>query len=478
MSNEIKTQVVVLGSGPGGYSAAFRAADLGLDVVLVEKYDSLGGVCLNVGCIPSKALLHIAKVIDDAKDMAAHGVTFGQPEIDLEKIRQWKDKDVVGKLTQGVGGMAKMRKVKTVTGYGKFTSDKTIEVEGKDGNTTITFENAIISCGSSVVDLPFIPNDDPRVIDSTGALELKDVPAEMLVLGGGIIGLEMGTVYSSLGSKVSVVEFADQLVPAADADIVKIYTKYNKPRFESVMLSTKVVAVDAKDDGLYVTFEGKNAPEGQVRYDKILVAVGRKPNGHLVAADKAGVNVDERGFINVSKEMRTNVPHIFAIGDVVGQPMLAHKAVHEAHCAAEVISGKKHEFDPRCIPSIAYTDPEMAWVGVTEREAKDQGLNIEVSNFPWSASGRAIASARTEGKTKLIFEKESGRILGGAIVGINAGELLGEVCLAIEMGADAEDIGLTIHAHPTLNESIGLAAEIFEGSITDLPNVKAVKKKK
>ena len=391
MSNEIKTQVVVLGSGPGGYSAAFRAADLGLDVVLVEKYDSLGGVCLNVGCIPSKALLHIAKVIDDAKDMAAHGVTFGQPEIDLEKIRQWKDKDVVGKLTQGVGGMAKMRKVKTVTGYGKFTSDKTIEVEGKDGNTTITFENAIISCGSSVVDLPFIPNDDPRVIDSTGALELKDVPAEMLVLGGGIIGLEMGTVYSSLGSKVSVVEFADQLVPAADADIVKIYTKYNKPRFESVMLSTKVVAVDAKDDGLYVTFEGKNAPEGQVRYDKILVAVGRKPNGHLVAADKAGVNVDERGFINVSKEMRTNVPHIFAIGDVVGQPMLAHKAVHEAHCAAEVISGKKHEFDPRCIPSIAYTDPEMAWVGVTEREAKDQGLNIEVSNFPWSASGRAIA---------------------------------------------------------------------------------------
>ena len=478
MSNEIKTQVVVLGSGPGGYSAAFRAADLGLDVVLVEKYDSLGGVCLNVGCIPSKALLHVAKVIDDAKDMEAHGVTFGKPEIDLEKIRQWKDKDVVGKLTQGVGGMAKMRKVKTVTGYGKFTSDKTIEVEGADGNTTVTFDNAIIACGSSVVDLPFIPNDDPRIIDSTGALELKDVPEEMLVLGGGIIGLEMGTVYSSLGSKVSVVEFADQLVPAADKDIVKIYTKYNKPRFESVMLSTKVVAVDAKDDGLYVTFEGKNAPEGQVRYDKILVAVGRKPNGHLVAADKAGVNVDERGFINVSKEMRTNVPHIFAIGDVVGQPMLAHKAVHEAHCAAEVISGKKHEFDPRCIPSIAYTDPEMAWVGVTEREAKEEGLNIEVANFPWSASGRAIASARTEGKTKLIFDKDSGRILGGALVGINAGELLGEICLAVEMGADAEDIGLTIHAHPTLNESIGLAAEIFEGSITDLPNQKAVKKKK
>ncbi|GLX81629.1 dihydrolipoyl dehydrogenase [Thalassotalea eurytherma] len=477
MSNEIKTQVVVLGSGPGGYSAAFRAADLGLDVVLVEKYSSLGGVCLNVGCIPSKALLHVAKVIDDAKDMAAHGVTFGQPEIDLEKIRQWKDKDVVGKLTQGVGGMAKMRKVKVVNGYGKFTSDKTIEVENADGNTTVTFDNAIIACGSSVVNLPFIPEDD-RIIDSTGALELKDVPGEMLVLGGGIIGLEMGTVYSSLGAKVSVVEFADQLVPAADADVVKIYTKYNKPRFESIMLSTKVVAVDAKDDGLYVTFEGKNAPEGQVRYDKILVAVGRKPNGHLVAADKAGVNVDERGFINVSKEMRTNVPHIFAIGDVVGQPMLAHKAVHEAHVAAEVISGKKHEFDPRCIPSIAYTDPEIAWVGVTESEAKEQGLNIEVANFPWSASGRAIASARTEGKTKLIFDKESGRILGGAIVGINAGEMLGEIGLAVEMGADGEDIGLTIHAHPTLNESIGLAAEVFEGSITDLPNAKAVKKKK
>lgn len=478
MSNEIKTQVVVLGSGPGGYSAAFRAADLGLDVVLIEKYNTLGGVCLNVGCIPSKALLHVAKVLDDAKDMASHGVTFGQPEIDLEKIRQWKDKEVVGKLTQGISGMAKMRKVKTVTGYGKFTSDKTIAVKLDDGTTTtVTFDNAIIACGSSVVNLPFIPEDD-RIIDSTGALELKDVPGEMLVLGGGIIGLEMGTVYSSLGANVSVVEFADQLVPAADADVVKIYTKYNKPRFKEVMLSTKVVAVDAKDDGLYVTFEGKNAPEGQVRYDKILVAVGRKPNGHLIAADKAGVNVDERGFINVSNELRTNVPHIFAIGDVVGQPMLAHKAVHEAHVAAEVIAGKKHVFEPRCIPSIAYTDPEIAWVGVTEREAKEQGLNFEVANFPWSASGRAIASARTEGKTKLIFDKDSGRVLGGAIVGINAGEMLGEIGLAVEMGADAEDVGLTIHAHPTLNESIGLAAEVFEGSITDLPNAKAVKKKK
>ncbi|WP_448553017.1 dihydrolipoyl dehydrogenase [Thalassotalea montiporae] len=477
MSNEIKTQVVVLGAGPGGYSAAFRAADLGLDVVLVESRKTLGGVCLNVGCIPSKALLHVAKVIDDAADMASHGVSFGKPEIDLDKIRSWKD-SVVAQLTGGLGGMAKQRKVTTVYGYGKFTSDKTIAVETEEGTKTISFDNAIIACGSSVVDLPFIPNDDPRVIDSTGALELKDIPEEMLVLGGGIIGLEMGTVYSSLGANVSVVEFADQLVPAADTDMVKIYTKHNKKRFKDIMLSTKVTAVEAKDDGLYVTFEGKNAPEGQVRYDKILVAVGRKPNGHLVAADKAGVNVDERGFINVSNELRTNVSNIFAIGDVVGQPMLAHKAVHEAHVAAEVIAGKKHVFEPRCIPSIAYTDPEIAWVGVTEGEAKEQGLNIEVANFPWAASGRAIASARTEGKTKLIFEKESGRVLGGAIVGINAGEMLGEICLAVEMGADAEDVALTIHAHPTLNESIGLAAEVFEGSITDLPNAKAVKKKK
>ena len=476
MSNDIKTQVVVLGAGPGGYSAAFRAADLGLDVVIVENRETLGGVCLNVGCIPSKALLHVAKVIDDAAAIASHGVTFGAPKIDLDKIRGWKE-SVVGQLTGGLSGMAKARKVTTVFGYGKFTSDKTVEVEGADGKTTITFDNAIIAAGSSVVNLPFVPTEDPRVIDSTGALELKDIPGEMLVLGGGIIGLEMGTVYRALGSNVSVVEFADQLVPAADKDIVQAYTKFNSKKF-NIMLSTKVVAVDAKDDGLYVTFEGKNAPKEQVRYDKILMAVGRKPNGHLVAADKAGVNVDERGFINVTNELRTNVAHIFAIGDVIGQPMLAHKAVHEGHCAAEVISGKKHTFEPRCIPSVAYTDPEMAWAGVTEREAKEQGLNVEVSNFPWAASGRAIASARTEGKTKMIFDKETGRVLGGAIVGINAGEMLGEICLAIEMGADAEDVGLTIHAHPTLNESIGLAAEIFEGSITDLPNAKALKKKK
>ncbi|WMO14599.1 dihydrolipoyl dehydrogenase [Pseudoalteromonas piscicida] len=474
MSNEIKTQVVVLGGGPGGYSAAFRAADLGLDVTLIESRDTLGGVCLNVGCIPSKALLHVAKVIDDAAEMASHGVSFGAPKIDLDKIRSWKE-SVIGQLTGGLGGMAKMRKVTVVNGYGKFTGSNTIAVEGADGAKTVTFDNAIIAAGSQPVSLPFIPEDE-RIIDSTGALELKDVPEKLLVLGGGIIGLEMGTVYRSLGSAIDVVEFADQLVPAADKDVIKIYQKYVKDKF-NVMLSTKVVAVEAKEDGIYVSFEGKQAPEGQVRYDKVLVAVGRTPNGKLIDADKAGVNVDERGFISTDKQMKTNVDHIFAIGDIVGQPMLAHKAVHEGHVAAEVISGKKHYFDPKCIPSIAYTDPEIAWVGVTEKEAKEQGLSIETAVFPWAASGRAIASARTEGSTKLIFDKESGRVIGGAMVGINAGEMLGEIGLAVEMGADGEDLALTIHAHPTLNESIGLAAEIFEGSITDLPNKKAVKKK-
>ncbi|TMP16057.1 dihydrolipoyl dehydrogenase [Pseudoalteromonas sp. S2721] len=474
MSNELKTQVVVLGGGPGGYSAAFRAADLGLEVTLVESRNTLGGVCLNVGCIPSKALLHVAKVIDDAAEMSSHGVTFGKPEIDLDKIRSWKE-SVIGQLTGGLDGMAKMRKVKVVNGYGKFTGSNTIAVEGTDGTTTITFDNAIIAAGSQPVNLPFIPEDD-RVIDSTGALELKDVPEKLLVLGGGIIGLEMGTVYRALGSEIDVVEFADQLVPAADKDVIKIYQKYVKNKF-NVMLSTKVVGVEAKEDGLYVSFEGKNAPADAVRYDKVLVAVGRTPNGKLVDADKAGVNVDERGFINVDKQLKTNVDHIFAIGDIVGQPMLAHKAVHEGHVAAEVISGQKHFFDPKCIPSIAYTDPEIAWVGVTEKEAKEQGLSIETAVFPWAASGRAIASARTEGQTKLIFDKDSGRVIGGAMVGINAGEMLGEIGLAVEMGADGEDLALTIHAHPTLNESIGLAAEIFEGSITDLPNKKAVKKK-
>ena len=473
--SEIKTQVVVLGAGPGGYSAAFRAADLGLDVVLVDANDTLGGVCLNVGCIPSKALLHVAKVIDDAKDMASHGVSFGEPQIDLDKVRKWKD-GVVGQLTKGLSGMAKMRKVKTVQGYGKFTGANTLAVEGKDGVTTVNFEQAIIGAGSEPVKLPFIPHDDPRVIDSTGALELESIPEHMLILGGGIIGLEMGTVYRALGAKISVVEFLDQLVPAADKDLVKAYTKFNKDNFDSIMLETKVTAVEAKKDGLYVTFEGKNAPAEPQKYDRLLVSVGRRPNGHLLDAAKAGVNVDERGFIAVDKQMRTNVPHIFAIGDVIGQPMLAHKAVHEGHVAAEVISGKKHYFDPRCIPSVAYTDPEIAWAGVTEKEAKEQGIQYEAATFPWAASGRAIASARTEGLTKLLMEKESGRIIGGAIVGINAGEMLGEICLAIEMGADAEDVALTVHAHPTLNESIGLAAEILEGSITDLPNPKAKKR--
>ncbi|NCP63830.1 MAG: dihydrolipoyl dehydrogenase [Paraglaciecola sp.] len=472
--SEIKTQLVVLGAGPGGYSAAFRAADLGIDTVIVDARDTLGGVCLNVGCIPSKALLHVAKVIDDAKEMAAHGISFGEPNIDLDKVRAWKD-SVVGQLTKGLSGMAKMRKVQFVQGYGKFTSSNTLEVQGKDGKTLISFENAIIAGGSEPVSLPFIPKDDPRVIDSTGALELSDVPEKMLVLGGGIIGLEMGTVYRALGSKIDVVEFLDQLVPAADKDIIKIYQKYVKDKF-NVMLETKVTAVEAKKDGLYVSFEGKQAPAEAVRYDKVLVAVGRRPNGKLVDADKAGVAVDERGFINVDKQLRTNVAHIYAIGDLVGQPMLAHKAVHEGHVAAEVIAGKKHYFDPKCIPSVAYTDPEIAWVGLTEKEAKEQGVSYETATFPWAASGRAIASGRTEGMTKLIFDKDSHRIIGGAIIGINAGEMLGEIGLAIEMGADAEDIALTIHAHPTLNESIGLAAEIYEGSITDLPNPKAKKK--
>lgn len=472
--SELKTQLVVIGAGPGGYSAAFRAADLGIETVLVDSRATLGGVCLNVGCIPSKALLHVAKVIDDSKDMASHGVSFGEPQIDLDKIRTWKD-SVVGQLTKGLSGMSKMRKVKHVQGTAKFTGANTLVVEGSKDVTSINFDNAIIAAGSEPVSLPFIPNDDPRVIDSTGALELADIPEKMLVLGGGIIGLEMGTVYRALGSQIDVVEFLDQLVPAADKDIIKVYQKYVKDKF-NVMLETKVTAVEAKDDGLYVSFEGKQAPAEPVRYDKVLVAVGRRPNGNKLDAEKAGVAVDERGFINVDKQMRTNVANIYAIGDLVGQPMLAHKAVHEGHVAAEVISGKKHYFDPKCIPSVAYTDPEIAWVGLTEKEAKEQGVNYEAATFPWAASGRAIASGRTEGQTKLIFDKDSGRVLGGAMVGINAGEMLGEIGLAVEMGADAEDVGLTIHAHPTLNESIGLAAEIFEGSITDLPNPKAKKK--
>ncbi|HFB66658.1 MAG TPA: dihydrolipoyl dehydrogenase [Aeromonadales bacterium] len=466
--SELQAQVVVLGSGPGGYSAAFRAADLGLNTVLVEKYAELGGVCLNVGCIPSKALLHTAKVIDEASSMATHGVKFDKPEIDIDKIRDYKE-TVVKQLNQGIAGMAKARKVTVVQGYGKFTGSNTLEVENNEGEkSTITFENAIIAAGSRIIDLPFLPEDE-RILNSTSALELKDVPDSMLCLGGGIIGLEMATVYRALGCKISVVEMFDQLIPAADKDVVKVLERKLKSEYEAIMLSTSVTKVEAKKDGLWVTFEGKNAPTEPLRFDKILSAVGRRPNGDLIDAEKAGVTVDERGFIYVDNQMRTNIPHIFAIGDIVGQPMLAHKATHEAHVAAEVIAGQKHFFEPLCIPSVAYTDPEIAWVGMTEKEAKEKGLKVKAGKFPWAASGRAIGVNRTEGFTKTLYDAESGRIVGAGIVGVNAGELISELALAIEMGCDAEDIALTIHPHPTLAESVGLSAEVFEGVCTDLP---------
>lgn len=474
MSTEIKTQVVVLGAGPAGYSAAFRCADLGLETVLVERYETLGGVCLNVGCIPSKALLHVAKVIEEAKALAAHGIVFGEPKTDIDKVRLWKEK-VIGQLTTGLAGMAKGRKVKVVNGLGKFTGANTLVVEGGKETTTINFENAIVAAGSRLIQLPFIPHDDSRIWDSTDALQLTKVPKRMLVMGGGIIGLEMGTVYHVLGSEIDVVEMFDQVIPAADKDIVKLFTKQISKKF-NLMLETKVTAVEAKEDGIYVTMEGKKAPATPQCYDAVLVAIGRVPNGKLIDAGKAGVEVDERGFIHTDKQMRTNVPHIYAIGDIVGQPMLAHKGVHEGHVAAEVISGLKHYFDPKVIPSIAYTEPEVAWVGLTEKEAKEKSISYEVATFPWAGSGRAIASDCSEGITKLIFDKETHRVIGGAVVGVNGGELLGEIALAIEMGCDAEDIALTIHAHPTLYESIGMAAEVFEGSITDLPNPKAKKK--
>ena len=474
MSKEIKTQVVVLGAGPAGYSAAFRCADLGLETVLVERYSTLGGVCLNVGCIPSKALLHVAKVIEEAKHANKNGVYFAEPRIDLDEVRAGKEA-VVAKLTSGLAGMAKQRKVTVVEGLAAFTDPHTLVARDRDGKpTTIKFDNAIIAAGSRPIQLPFIPHEDPRVWDSTDALKLKEVPKKLLIMGGGIIGLEMGTVYDALGSEVEVVEMFDQVIPAADKDVVGIYTKQVEKKFK-LMLETKVTAVEAKDDGIYVSMEGKACNDTK-RYDAVLVAIGRTPNGKLIDAGKAGVEVDERGFIHVDKQMRTNVPHIFAIGDIVGQPMLAHKGVHEGHVAAEVIAGQKHYFDPKVIPSIAYTEPEVAWVGKTEKECKQEGLNYEVAKFPWAASGRAIASECAEGMTKLIFDKDTHRILGGAIVGSNGGELLGEIGLAIEMGCDAEDIALTIHAHPTLHESVGLAAEVFEGSITDLPNAKAKKK--
>jgi len=460
-------EVVVLGSGPGGYTAAFRAADLGKKVILIERYSTIGGVCLNVGCIPSKALLHSAKVITDAEETSQHGISFNKPEIDLEKIRQWKSKDVVGKLTMGLAHMAKQREVTILQGYGEFINPNQIEVTQEDGKKIgVQFENCIIAAGSQSIKMPGAP-EDPRIMDSTGALELQDIPKRMLIIGGGIIGLEMGTVYDALGSQVSVVELTDGLIQGCDRDIVRPLQKRMEKRFEAIMLNTKVTKVEAKKEGIVVSFEGEKAPEPQM-YDRVLVSVGRKPNGQLIKAEKAGVHVDEKGFIAVDKQMRTNVNHIFAIGDIVGQPMLAHKATYEGKVAAEVIAGEKVEFQALTIPSVAYTDPEIAWAGVTEDEAKAQGIDYEKAVFPWAASGRALSTSRSEGMTKLIFDKTNHRIIGASIVGINAGELIAETVLAIEMGADAHDIGLSIHPHPTLSESVAMAAEVKEGTITDL----------
>jgi len=463
---DIECALVVLGSGPGGYSAAFRAADLGLDTVLVERYDTLGGVCLNVGCIPSKALLHAAAVIDEAEAMAAHGVSFGKPKLDIAKLRDFKA-GVVGQLTKGLAGMAKQRKVHTVVGTGTFVSPHEMEVQTAEGAKLIRFQQAIIAAGSQSVKLPAFPWDDERVMDSTGALEMKDVPGKLLVVGGGIIGLEMATVYSALGSEVTVVEFMDQIIPGADADLVKPLAQRLGKRLKGIHLKTKVTTAKATKKGIEVGYEGESIPDTTV-FDRVLVAVGRSPNGNKIGADKAGVAVTERGFINVDTQLRTNVPHIFAIGDIVGQPMLAHKAVHEAHVAAEVAAGHKAHFDARVIPSVAFTNPEVAWVGVTEREAREKGLKVGVGKFPWAASGRAIGIARTEGFTKLIFDEATHRIVGGAVVGVNAGDLISELALAIEMGSEAADIALTVHPHPTLGESVGMAAEVFEGTITDL----------
>ena len=463
---DVHAEIAVLGAGPGGYTAAFRAADLGRKVVLIDRWATLGGVCLNVGCIPSKALLHAAKAISEAEDMGHHGVSFGKPKIDLDTLRSWKD-GVVGKLTGGLVGLAKARKVQVVRGVGRFVGPKLIEVESEDGKkTTVSFDQAIIAAGSEPVKLPFMPNDDPRVIDSTGALALADIPKRLLVIGGGIIGMEMATVYAALGSKITVVELMDQIIPGADKDTVKpLHTRMAK-RFESILLKTKVKSVESLKSGLKATFEG---PDGETTdiFDRVLVAVGRTPNGKLIGAETAGVAVDQRGFIAVDKQMRTNVPHIFAIGDLVGQPMLAHKAVHEAKVAAEVASGHKSAFDAKVIPSVAYTDPEIAWVGMTETEAKAKGVKVGKGVFPWAASGRAL-SMNAEGATKLIFDPESKRVLGACIVGPGAGELIAEVALAIETGCDAEDIGLTIHPHPTLSETVAMAAEMFDGTITDL----------
>jgi dihydrolipoamide dehydrogenase len=467
--------MLVLGAGPGGYSAAFRSADLGMKTVLVERYATLGGTCLNVGCIPSKALLHVSHVMDEASHFADLGVAFDPPKLDLDRLRAHKDK-AVGKLTTGLAGMAKGRKVEVVRGYGSFLDAHHLEVELTSGaaqdktgeKKVLRFAKCIIAAGSAAVHLPFIPRD-PRIVDSTGALELRQIPKRMLVIGGGIIGLEMATVYSTLGARIEVVEMLDALMQGPDRDLVKVWEKQNAHRFDKIMLETKTVSVEAKPEGLLVGFEGKNAPAGPQLYDMILQSAGRSPNGRKIGAEKAGIAVNERGFIPVDRQMRTNVPHVFAVGDIVGQPMLAHKAVHEAHVAAEVAAGQKSHFDASVIPGVAYTEPEVAWVGVTETEAKAAGRKVSVGKFPWAASGRAIANGCDWGFTKLLFDDESHRVIGGGIVGPNAGDMIGEVALAIEMGCDAVDIGKTIHPHPTLGESIGMAAEVFEGVCTDVP---------
>lgn len=463
---DIHTKVLVLGAGPGGYSAAFRSADLGMDTVLVERYSTLGGVCLNVGCIPSKALLHTAEVINEVAELEVMGVRYTQPKIDLDKMRIGKDK-VVAKLTGGLAALAKQRKVQVVTGVGQFESPRTLTVQTDDGLKRIEFEQCIIAAGSRPVQIPGFPNDDPRLMDSTGALALQDIPKRMLIIGGGIIGLEMATVYATLGAKVDIVELQDGLIPGCDRDLVRPLQKRLSKQVENIWLKTKVSDIQALKSGLKVTFDGDKAPEPQT-YDRVLVSVGRVPNGKLIGAENAGISVDERGFIAVDQHMRTNVPNIYAIGDIVGNPMLAHKAVHEGHVAAEVIAGHKALFDPMTIPSVAYTDPEVAWMGLTETEANEKGIEIEKGVFPWAASGRALGIHREEGMTKLIFDAKTKRLLGAGIVGRNAGELIGETVLGLEMGADAEDIALTIHPHPTLNESIGMAAEMAEGTITDL----------
>ncbi len=466
MTKQIKTDLVVIGSGPGGYTAAFRAADLGKQVILIERFPTLGGVCLNVGCIPSKALLHIAKVLDETHEMASQGVTFSKPELDNKKMLAWKN-SVVSKLTGGLNALAKQRKVDVVTGNAKFSGANQITVDGKDGKVTVDFAHAIIAVGSESINLPFIP-EDKRIFSSTGALELADIQGSLLVLGGGIIGLEMATIYSALGVDVTVVEFMDQLIPGADSDLVNVLQKRMTKKGVKFLLKTKVTGLEAQPDGIYVQMEGAHSTDKPACFQQVLVCVGRKPNGGNIAADKAGVNVDERGFISVDNQMRTNVSHIFAIGDVVGQPMLAHKAIPEGKVAAEVICGMKHYFDPKCIANVAYTDPELAWVGLTEKDAQAQDIKYEKATFPWAASGRALSMGREEGMTKLLFCPDSKRILGAGIVGVNAGDLISETALAIELCCDVEDIALTIHPHPTVSETIAQAAEMFEGTITDL----------